>query len=82
MTDIFDEIITNPAEWEDNGQLRIHRLVSPDGPQHNCRIRCDPGMCKGQELESYLARKGVDFDRIIYIGDGSNDFCPILKLRS
>ena len=35
----------------------------------------------GDELDAYLARKGEHFDRIIYVGDGSNDFCPILRLR-
>lgn len=39
-------------------------------------------MCKGEELEAYLARRGgrESFDRIIYLGDGSNDFCPVLRL--
>jgi len=39
-------------------------------------------MCKGDELDAFLARKGNDFDRIVYVGDGSNDFCPIIRLRT
>ena len=35
----------------------------------------------GEELTAFLDRHGQDFDRIIYVGDGSNDFCPILRLR-
>lgn len=35
----------------------------------------------GEELEAFLARKGVEYDHIAYVGDGSNDFCPILRLR-
>lgn len=38
-------------------------------------------MLVGDELEAFLARHRPDFDRIIYVGDGSNDFCPILRLR-
>lgn len=39
-------------------------------------------MCKGEELEAYLERQGgrSTYDRIVYIGDGSNDFCPLLRL--
>lgn len=33
----------------------------------------------GQELTRYL--DDAEFDRIIYIGDGSNDFCAVLRLR-
>lgn len=39
-------------------------------------------MCKGEELEAFLARHQPAYDRIIYVGDGSNDFCPILRMRS
>lgn len=35
----------------------------------------------GEELDAFLQRHQPAFDRIIYIGDGSNDFCPILRLR-
>jgi len=42
-------------------------------------------MCKGQELTRYLdahrQSDNTEFDRIIYVGDGSNDFCPVLCLR-
>lgn len=34
----------------------------------------------GEELEAFLAQHGP-FDRVVYTGDGSNDFCPILRLR-
>jgi pyridoxal phosphate phosphatase PHOSPHO2 len=48
LTELFDEIVTNPAEWDADNILRIRRLVSPDGPQHNCPRHCDVSMCKGQ----------------------------------
>ena len=40
-------------------------------------------MCKGDELDAYLSRNGgkEGFERIVYIGDGGNDFCPLLRMR-
>lgn len=35
----------------------------------------------GEELDAFLARHPTTFDRVIYVGDGSNDFCPILRMR-
>jgi pyridoxal phosphate phosphatase PHOSPHO2 len=35
----------------------------------------------GEELAAFLERHKPGYDRIIYVGDGSNDFCPILRLR-
>jgi len=34
----------------------------------------------GDELTAFLSRY-AEFDRVIYIGDGDNDFCPVLRLR-
>lgn len=40
-------------------------------------------MCKGEELDAFLERHGgrSAYDRIVYVGDGGNDFCPVLRLR-
>ncbi|KAF8740794.1 hypothetical protein AX14_007170 [Amanita brunnescens Koide BX004] len=81
LTDLFHEIVTNPAEWESSGLLNLRRRVDPNGPQHSCKVGCSPNMCKGEELTAYLARHGAEFDRMVYIGDGSNDYCPILRFR-
>jgi len=82
LTTLFDEIITNPAKWESSGLLNLKRRIDPEGPQHSCQVGCSPNMCKGEELDAYLKRKGLQYDRIAYVGDGSNDFCPVLRLRS
>ncbi|EJD52395.1 hypothetical protein AURDEDRAFT_81973 [Auricularia subglabra TFB-10046 SS5] len=81
LADLYDETITNPAHWDDNGTLHVRRRVDPNGPQHSCTVGCKPNMCKGEELTNFLARRG-EFDRMMYLGDGSNDFCPVLRLRS
>lgn len=40
-------------------------------------------MCKGAELDAFLERNGGRdaFERIIYVGDGGNDYCPVLRLK-
>ena len=35
----------------------------------------------GEELIGFLSRLDSMPDRIVYVGDGSNDFCPILHLK-
>ncbi|KAI0930478.1 hypothetical protein AcW1_009148 [Taiwanofungus camphoratus] len=78
---LFEEIVTNPAEWDASGLLKLRRRIDPAGPQHQCKVGCSPNMCKGEELEAFLERHRPTFDRIIYVGDGANDFCPVLRLR-
>lgn len=38
----------------------------------------------GDELEAFMQRHGGwdQFDKVVYIGDGGNDLCPILRLRA
>jgi pyridoxal phosphate phosphatase PHOSPHO2 len=81
LQDLFTEIVTNPAEWDSSGLLKLKRHIDPSGPQHNCEVGCNANICKGSELDAFLKRRGTDYDRIIYVGDGSNDFCPVLRLR-
>ncbi|KAF5370571.1 hypothetical protein D9758_001929 [Tetrapyrgos nigripes] len=81
LENLFDEIITNPAEWTDSGLLDLRRRIDPSGPQHNCQVGCSANMCKGEELTAFFERHLPDFDRVVYLGDGSNDFCPVLRLR-
>ncbi|KAF8210573.1 phosphatase phospho-type [Mycena galopus ATCC 62051] len=78
----FTEIVTNPAEWDPSGLLVLRRRVDPTGPQHACTVGCSANMCKGEELEAFFARHAPTYDRVVYVGDGSNDFCPALRLRA
>jgi predicted mannosyl-3-phosphoglycerate phosphatase (HAD superfamily) len=34
----------------------------------------------GEELVAFL-KEHSDFERVIYVGDGGNDFCPLLRLK-
>ncbi|KAF8757028.1 putative Phosphatase [Rhizoctonia solani] len=79
LSDLFTDIVTNKAEWHGD-RLDIRRHIGPDDPPHGCTVGCSPNLCKGSELTSFLARCGETYDRIMYVGDGSNDFCPSVRL--
>ena len=40
-------------------------------------------MCKGDELDAFIEKHGDwdGWDEVIYLGDGENDFCPLLRMR-
>jgi len=73
------KVFTNPADFDEEGLLRIE--------WYHVQDYCDlsnKNMCKGQILEDYIAQRkseNVTFRRHFYCGDGSNDFCPSLRLK-
>ena len=38
-------------------------------------------MCKGHILTEHCQNSGVSYDVVVYVGDGTNDFCPTLRLH-
>ena len=38
-------------------------------------------MCKGDVLEKHIKEHSRKIDSVVYVGDGSNDFCPTLRLK-
>ena len=86
LLDLFSEIITNPAHWDSQQPdwLHVGRRLPPSAEPHNCAVGCLANMCKGDELDAYLVSHGGrdSFDRIVYVGDGGNDFCPLLRMRA
>ena len=75
---LFLEIFTNPAHFDDSG-----RLVLAPFHAHSCP-RCPDNMCKQHILRDYLGRRSDErrrpFQRVFYVGDGANDVCPCLAL--
>lgn len=67
-------VYTNPAVVSD-GQL----LLSPYH-SHSCSS-CPCNMCKRAILQDYQQQSQQQYDRVLYIGDGSNDLCPTQALR-
>ncbi|ORY02645.1 hypothetical protein K493DRAFT_334579 [Basidiobolus meristosporus CBS 931.73] len=85
INNLFTKIITNPAQWSDEGKLVVDRLVPKETP-HGCRTMaegygrtCCANMCKGQEITRMIQEK---YAKVVYVGDGANDFCPITRLRA
>lgn len=77
LSHMVKEIFTNPATI--NGELLKIEMYHL---QDNCKLS-SKNLCKGQILEDYITKRsleGINFDRIVYVGDGKNDLCPILRL--
>ncbi|KAK9706524.1 hypothetical protein RND81_07G132800 [Saponaria officinalis] len=80
LRDCFSEINTNPSYVDDEGRLRIfphHRDFV--NLSHGCCNPCPSNMCKGDVIKRIL--RDESNKKIIYLGDGSGDYCPSIKLR-
>ncbi|NXK70637.1 PHOP1 phosphatase, partial [Sylvietta virens] len=76
---LFRKVFSNPASVDRRGFLTL-------GPYHSHKcLECPANMCKRKILGEYLAeraREDVEFQRVFYVGDGANDFCPAGMLRA
>ncbi|GAV80256.1 Put_Phosphatase domain-containing protein [Cephalotus follicularis] len=81
LTAYFSEINTNPGFVDEECTLRILPYHDFTLSPHGCTLSCPPNMCKGMIIkriqESVLAEGKKKF---IYLGDGTGDYCPSLKL--
>ncbi|CAN6573456.1 unnamed protein product [Malus baccata var. baccata] len=73
LEEYFSEINTNPSHVDEEGRLRISPYCDFTQSPHGCS-RCPPNMCKAS-----VSTDGKK--RLIYLGDGSGDYCPSLKLK-
>ena len=70
---LISKVITNPAVVNNQDKIIITRYtILP----HGCPNGCAVNICKGKELLPML----VPNSRVVYLGDGRNDFCPMTKL--
>ena len=80
LNKLVSKVYTNPAWFDGEGCLQIKYYHHQDW--------CDlstVNLCKGHilnEHHSEALKNGLEYSTIVYIGDGSNDLCPSLKLRS
>ena len=74
--DLFSYIICNKAEIQDSTSERIIYVPRDQFP-HDCNL-CISSQCKGLELEKFL--KDKNYEKILFVCDGGNDFCPATKL--
>lgn len=69
-------VYTNPALFDENGLLKIEYYHTQDW--------CDlstVNLCKGHILTEHIKHAGHEYEFILYVGDGTNDLCPGLKLK-
>lgn len=72
------DIISNIGILSEHGNLTVTPQSSPNG--HTCP-RCPSNLCKTEALRQLLAKQfGAKRPQIIYVGDGTNDACPALKI--
>lgn len=72
------KIFTNPAHFQD-GLLKIEMYHLQD----YCTLSTK-NLCKGQIMNDFIEEQkqsGIVYQKILYAGDGKNDFCPILRLK-
>ncbi|RLN57513.1 hypothetical protein BBJ29_004074 [Phytophthora kernoviae] len=81
LTHHISEVITNPAAFEalENGhsRLRVHPYHAEDDKPHECPW-CPTNMCKGRIVDTL--RKAQPYAHVLYVGDGSGDFCAATRL--
>ncbi|XP_048201231.1 pyridoxal phosphate phosphatase PHOSPHO2 [Perognathus longimembris pacificus] len=76
--DVFDNVFTNPAAFDSNGHLTVENYHA-----HSCD-RCPKNLCKNVVLVEFVdkqLKQGVNYTRIVYVGDGGNDLCPVTFLK-
>ncbi|ONI15620.1 hypothetical protein PRUPE_3G052000 [Prunus persica] len=81
LEEYFSEINTNPSYVDEQGRLRISPHHDFTKFSHGCSL-CPPNMCKGvviERIQTSVSTEGKK--KIIYLGDGSGDYCPSLKLK-
>ncbi|XP_072927822.1 phosphoethanolamine/phosphocholine phosphatase-like [Hemitrygon akajei] len=77
LSTIFQKIYTNPSCFDNNNTFTISPYHS-----HMCE-QCPINMCKRKILHDHLVQRAeeeVEFEKIFYVGDGTNDFCPSVAL--
>lgn len=78
-TSLFSQVFTNPAKI-----LEDDLMVVDEYHSHACPS-CPRNMCKSavvQQCRDKQLQTGIPYDRVVYVGDGRNDLCPALALRS
>ncbi|XP_050388763.2 pyridoxal phosphate phosphatase PHOSPHO2 [Patella vulgata] len=80
LCEIFSEVFTNPAVFDEDGCLTIKHYHTQD----YCQLSTI-NLCKGRILQDFIEmrkKEGIVYSHVVYVGDGSNDLCPGLKLEN
>ena len=76
--DLFDDFICNTCEIQNENSEKLINVPREQFP-HDCNL-CISTQCKGLELKKFLEKKDKKYEKIIFVCDGGNDFCPAKKL--
>ncbi|KAE8580976.1 hypothetical protein XENTR_v10024614 [Xenopus tropicalis] len=75
---VFDKVFTNPAAFDSVGNLTVQNFHV-----HHCTT-CPTNLCKKKVLEEFVAKQSSNsahYSKIVYVGDGGNDLCPVTFLK-
>lgn len=78
VTSAIDSVFSNPASVDQRGYIEVQGFHS------HCCQHCPVNMCKQKVLSDFRDRQaeaGVLYHTVCYVGDGTNDFCPIKVLN-
>jgi pyridoxal phosphate phosphatase PHOSPHO2 len=80
--DKFGTIFTNKASFDMNEKLVVvpfNQTYNSNGDAFDCQTNiCQKNICKGKVLNDMLEKHQLK--HVIYVGDGTNDYCPGLYL--
>jgi 2,3-diketo-5-methylthio-1-phosphopentane phosphatase len=79
----FTRIFTNHSHLLFNEQTQQLNLLiesyQPETVPHHCPY-CPMNLCKSLVLKKFCEESEVPYSQVIYIGDGSGDYCPAAHL--
>ena len=72
--DLFDGFICTKGKFQNEKSEHLLFVEKNQFP-HSCNI-CSSFQCKGFEIKKYIEKSKNKFEKILFVCDGSNDFCP------
>lgn len=81
---LFNKIYTNPGHFDESEKLIVKKYSEIyNGKAYECETKiCSANICKGSVLEAHIkALDSMTKRHIVYVGDGTNDYCPGLYLN-
>ena len=72
--DLFDDFICTKGKFQNEKSEHLLFVEKNQFP-HSCNI-CSSFQCKGFEIKKYIEKSKNKFVKILFVCDGSNDFCP------
>ncbi|KAK7369854.1 hypothetical protein VNO80_11900 [Phaseolus coccineus] len=80
LSGCFSQINTNRCFVDDEGRLHVTPFHDSTLSPHACSL-CPPNMCKGLVIDQIRGSLPGNERKFIYLGDGTGDYCPTLKLK-